>query len=261
MLIRLPLTSANTALPILQLWDWAPIRARLLQLPTLRAFYDFCDFSTLTIADSTRIAAVADLSPNARHLAAAADDRPTWNPTAYGFMGGASFYDNRMIAASGWTGVGLRYSVAGAQLASGADSTSRILVANTADNSANYYAALVSGSGWLRTFSADVDRNTGAGFTTEVQPWIMTADRRVSPGPISIRDFKGGVSAGTTTRLGPSGGIVVGGWSDSAAATNRFRGLIGHVAIFDEDLAMNPSVRELLAEYSRRRYRRAVSHG
>lgn len=243
-LIRLAETFNNGSLPQVTDYDSTGLLAALKAHASVQAMYDFTDSSTMVIADDL-VSSVTDISGNGHTLTAAGSDRPEFVADGLGANGGLLFNDNKMTCADLWSGAD-RVSVSALLYATGHDATSRIYLSDASDTFNSFY---ISGTANLTAYSADIFRTESALATTLYH--MLTCVDHVAD-TISIRT-QNGVTTGSTTRAKQSGGGNVGAWAD-AQAGNKYRGLLGHLFIFNEDLSDNDPVRTWVMEYTRRKY-------
>lgn len=247
---RIPRTFSNLNLPTLVDYDHARIKDQILALPSLRAFYDFTDYSTMTDAGGGLISAVADISGNGFTATATGTGRPTFSGGAMIVADGLLFNGtNKLVAANLFSGSS-QLSVAAGLYAVGTDGASRMYLSDASMATGNFYFG--AKNQW-RSHQADVVLDV-ADISTRRTSVISTMDSATN----ALHLYADGlIGTGTLARAAPSGDANIGSWHD-AVTTSRYIGVMGHLAVFTEDLSANDTARELVLEYARRRYRIAA---
>lgn len=248
LLIRVPGSFNNPALPRLVDYDVTQMRAQITNLPGLRAFYDFTDPAQITKDGANLVSQVNDLSGNDRHATASGADRPTFVPGAINGIPMLQFSGAQKLLVADLFSGGAKLTVAMGIYASTSDGTSRMLLADADDNGPNFYL----GSNIFRSFNADAELVV-SNLKTRITAPIFTANKTSGPMQISIYEGADEVSD-TTVRPMPVGGANIGGWND-AVTSNRYMGFMGHLIVLDQDASESQTMRDIFAEYSLRKYR------
>jgi hypothetical protein len=242
---RLPIRTNNTSLPVLIEYDTTDILNQILGHPTLRAFFDFTDATTMSLSAGL-INSITDLSGKALVASASGSERPTYDAAAVNGQPAATFSAAQKMVATDLFSGSTKLSVAAAIYSRASDNTSRMYVATATDQFGNYYA----GGDVLRSHAADVSLSV-PNLRNRMVNVVSTLDDDSN----ALHLYADGLDAtGVLTRALPTGTASIGAWHD-AVTTNRFDGHIGYLAVFDEDLAGNDTIRGLLEEYTARRWR------
>lgn len=241
---RLPFSTGNANLPKLIIYDTADILADILAWPSLRCFFDFSNRTTM-VETGGLVASVADLT--GRYTATAAvGARGTFNPDAHNGQPGLTCDGNQKYVVPALFPATERCSIAAAVKATDTTSTSRVFFADASDGNVNYFTL----ADQIRFMSGDVNLNVPS-LRHRMVNMIATADYVTDACSI----YSDGLSAtATTTRAGPSGDANIAAWND-ANAGGKFIGSLGYLAVFDEDLTHNATLRGLMDEYALRRWR------
>lgn len=242
---RLPFRTNNALLPVLVEYDTTDILSQILAHPTLRTFIDLSDSSKMTIS-SGLVSSVTTKGANVFTASAAGADRPTFTAAASGGQPAVTFNGAEKLNIVGLFSGGAKLSVSAAIHSTAPDTTSRMYLSTAAVNNGNFYA----GGDQLRSHQNDVFLDVPS-MRNRMVNVISTMDDDTDV----LRLYSGALSStGTLTRPKPTGDANIGAWN-TAATTNRFIGHIGYIALFDEDLSGNATIRALLEEYTKRRWR------
>lgn len=236
--------------PTLITYDSDKYRAQIAKLPSCRAIYEFCNLSSITKDDSNRVSQVNDLGPNALHLTATGDDRPTLVSGAVAGSFPAVYFDGTNKLQGEFFSGAERITVAISLLATGStDSTSRVFLSDAGAAQPNWICT----STQLRMLTTDVIATISSPSTTFFQPKFtldgVAAVGRIYPSTGTTNSFD------ALTRPKPSGAGNVGHWDDAAADGNNYIGYVGHMVVLDEDVTNNPAVNTLLDDYFQRLFR------
>lgn len=242
----LNVTSGNASLPRLVIYDASEILQQLLDWPTLRAFFDFSDRTTMTESGG-QVVSVTDLT-GTYTATAASGERGTYGAAAMNGQPGLTLTGAQKYAVPALMGTGTRNTIASAFMSTATDNVSQMLFADASTPAQNFYA----GGDNLLMYSAAVTLPVaGLRNRTVNGIWTMNVDTDAA----SIY-CDGLTIAGTSTQPFISGDANIGAWHN-ASATNRWIGHLGYLAIFDEDASQNATLRNLLDEYALRRWRLA----
>ncbi len=243
----LNVTSGNASLPRLVIYDASEILQQLLDWPTLRAFFDFSDPSTMT-ESSGQVVSVTDLT-GTYTATAESGERGTYGAAAMNgqpglTMTGAERYNVPALM----TGAAKITVAAAVQSTDSGAATSRMVLADAATASQNLYVrtdALYHFNGAVALpVSGMRDRPVNA-------IWAINHDTDAA------NLYADGLTAAGTSPIVPMDGAAnIGAWNDGVTS-NRFIGSLGYLAIFDEDASQNATLRNLLDEYALRRWRMA----
>lgn len=244
---RLPFSTGNTNLPLLINYDWNDIREDILAWPSLSAFFDFSDYSTMTESGG-EITQVVDLTGNFT-ATAGVGERATYGATAINGQSGLTFTGAQRYNVPGLMSSATKITVAAAvQSTDGGAATSRMVLADAATSSQNLYVrqdALYHFNGAV-TLAVPSMRNRLVNAI-----WAMNYDTDAAA------IYCDGLTAtGTSNIAVMTGDANIGAWNDGSAG-NRFIGSLGYLAVFDEDASQNPTLRGLLDEFALRRWRLA----
>jgi hypothetical protein len=248
-LIKLTETFTNPALPKLIDYDTSQSEAEILTLPTMRAFWDFSDASTITKDGGNLVSQVNDKSGGGRHWTASAN-HPLFSTTTMKGLPGLEFDGsaNRMQCAGLFSGNPTQ-TVAAAFYVPDYDGVSRALISDDTDNNQNLYL----GSTDFRFNAADVELEvSGASLEnmrSKVFFLIASGDAIADTCGLMTND---GQVTGSTGRAPWDGDATLGAF-DSGAAFHK--GAIGAMIVLDEDVFANATVKTLLADYFTRKFR------
>lgn len=241
---RLPFSTGNTDLPILINYDFSDILADILSWPTLRAFFDFSDLSTMT-TDGDEVVTVADLTGT---FLATADsgERGTYGTTAMNDQPGLILTGAQRYNVPGLMGDERQVSWASCFQSEATDTTSRMVMADADTLTQTLYV----GGDNIRMFSGATELAVPSLRNRPVNT-IWTMDYSTD----EINTYADGLTvAGTSNSAVMSGAVNIGAWYDSVT-TNRFIGALGYCAVFVEDASQDAALRNLLDEYALRRWR------
>lgn len=245
---RLPFSTGNTNLPVLISYDTSDILADILAWPSLRAFFDFTNPETMTQSGGL-VVSVEDLT-GTYTATAAVGDRAVYNPSAYHGQPGLTFAGAEKYAVPGlWSG-SAKIGVAAAVMSTAGDNTSRMIVCDADWATRNFYCA------------ADVVRHMNNAFNLLVPSFrgrmvnvIWGLDADANTGTIHADGLS---ASGTIPTDPPTDDGNIGAWHDAIGnKNNNFVGSMGYVAVFEEDLGQNATLRGLLEEFTLRRWRLA----
>lgn len=234
--------TASSSLPELIIYDYSDILGLILEWPTLRAFFDFSDLSTMTVA-SGAVVTVTDLTGN---YVATADsgERAVYGATAINGQPGLTFDGTQRYNVPNLMGTDTQ--VTWAACAKPTATGSRMILADATTATQNLYSngnniAHFNGAAPL-TVPDLVGRHVNVIWTMN-----YTTD--------AINVYADGLhSTGTSNRAIMSGAANIGAWNDGVT-TNRFTGNLGYLAVFTEDASQNTALRNLLNEFKLRRWR------
>lgn len=250
--IRLDTSFNNNNLKKLIDYNFEDIKSQILSLPTLRAFYDATDTSTMTFGAGGAVTQLKDLSANALHFVQATTSKaPTHSTAGLNGVGGLYFNGSQSMKAAGLFSGSAKGTVVVLMNASGSTTNaSKIVFSDAAQQSKAFYAQNTQ----LLAFNANVSLPVSS-VNTKILNFVTAYDSTSNTATIYA---EGKSNAGAMSALGaPTGAANLGTWTDTLS-NNNYIGYIGHVMIFDEDLSKNKVVRDLLTEYAKRKYRTDV---
>lgn len=243
-ILRLPFSTGNTSFPVLVNYDVQDVLADILAWPTLRAFFDFSDRSTMAESGG-QVVSVADLTGNFI-ATAGVGERATYNATVMNGQPGLTFTGAQKYVVPDLFPTSAVVTEAAAVLATEPTAASRIFLSDASDANVNFYTL----ADQIRFMSGDVYLNVPS-LRNRVVNMVASANYTTD----ACHIFSDGLSAsGTTTRPAPNGDANIGAWND-ANTGSKFVGSLGYVAVFNEDAAADPALRGLLDEYALRRWR------
>lgn len=246
-IVRLNESLNGTGLQKLVSYDTSKIRDELLKVTTLRGFYDLTDTSSMTLSGGN-VSQIRDLSGNNLHFNQVnTANNPTYTASAFGGAGGLSFNGNQHLLANSLFSASKVRTIALFIRARGTGN--RIILGKKTATTENIYASngsikLISGSVVLKTdiheysninIIGAYDATSGSGYLSADNISTSNISEGITPGVVFADD------------------VYIGRWADRATGS-QFVGDIGHVMVFDEDLSKNAAVRNLIAEYSMRKY-------
>lgn len=245
-IVRLNESLNGTGLQKLVSYDTSKIRDELLKVTTLRGFYDLTDTSNMTLSGAS-VTQVNDLSVNALHFKQAVTaSAPTFNAAAFGGAGGLAFNGSQWLTATNlFSSSKIRTIVLFFRAKS---SGTLILLSRASDAYENAYIgdthiSVLSGLGRIYTdIQSYQNINYVAAYNETIKSSTLYANNLTASNTADI----------SANRI-KAGNVNLGRWSDTNEAA-KFVGDIGHVMVFDEDLSKNAAVRNLIAEYSMRKY-------
>lgn len=245
-IVRLNESFSGTGLQKLVSYDTSKIRDELLKVTTLRGFYDLTDTSNMTLSGAS-VTQVNDLSVNALHFKQAVTaSAPTFNAAAFGGAGGLAFNGSQWLTATNLFSSSKVRSVA---LFFRTKAMGTLIILSRAD--ATYENAYV-GTGHISLVSGVSRINTDIHDYQNIN-YIAAYDGTTKGSTLYANTLTASNTADITANGIKAGNVNLGRWSDTNE-TSKFVGDIGHVMIFDEDLSKNAAVRNLIAEYSMRKY-------
>ncbi|MBE0441413.1 hypothetical protein EI164_04950 [Psychrobacter sp. FME13] len=245
-IVRLNESFSGAGLQKLVSYDTSKIRDELLKITTLRGFYDLTDTSNMTLSGAS-VTQVNDLSANALHFKQAVTaSAPTFNAAAFGGAGGLAFNGSQWLQAVNlFSGSKIRTIVL---FFRAKKSGTLILLSRAADTYENAYIgdthiSVISGFGRIDT---DIQSYKNINY-------IGAYDATTGQAKVYANELSSTNNDPFTISRVAAGAVNLGRWSDANEAS-KFVGDIGHVMVFDEDLSKNAAVRNLIAEYSMRKY-------
>lgn len=242
---RLPFSTGNTDLPILINYDYSDILADILAWPTLRAFFDFSDLSTMTESGG-EVVTITD--KKAGYVATAeVGERGVYTLTGMNGQPGLTLDGTKKYAVpSLMSASDTKVTWASCFMSTAGDNTSRMILGDADNQTHNLYA----GGDIVRMFNGAVDLSVPTLRNRPVNAiWTMAYLTDV------VNIFADGLTAAGTSNLAVmQGDANIGAWND-AQTGNRFIGHLGYLAVFTEDASANATLRNLLDEYALRRWR------
>ncbi|KGQ48628.1 hypothetical protein JL12_08705 [Gallibacterium anatis 10672-6] len=248
-IIRLNTVFTNKKLPTFLDRDVSMLEAELRAHPNLQAFWDFSDLDALKLSGE-KIVQVTDKSTFARHLQTDAGVAPSINRTLLGGIPSAHF-----------DGASAMESVDNVLNARWNKLTYVAFLIKTEVTTTNTIAMVGNTNAYVSLYISNSDIAANSGALRLKQPVIGT--------PLDIitsYDFKEAKS-GIITPEGSSfeqgakrtltdNKLYVGKWSDGANPDHgqNFKGYIGHLMVFNDYIANDPLMTDILQEYSRRKY-------
>lgn len=248
-IIRLNTVFTNKKLPVFLDRDVSMLEAELKAHPNLQAFWDFSDVGALKLTGD-KIVQVADKSVFGRHLTADVGVAPTFNQYVLGGVPSA-FFDGATAMQSIDNVLNARWSKL----------TYVIFLTKTETTTTNTIAIVGNTNAYVSVYISNSDIAANSGAVRIKQPVIGT--------PLDIitsYDFKSARSAiitpeGKATEQGTKrtltdNKLYLGKWSDGANPDRgqNFKGYVGHVMVFNDYIADDPLMIDLLQEYARRKY-------
>lgn len=241
---RLPFSTGNTALPTLVNYDYTDALADILAWPTLRAFFDFSDRTTMTESGG-EVVSVIDLTGNFQ-ATAASGARGVYGATVMNGQPGLTCAGSQKYVVPSLYPSSTVLTEAAAVLATDPTSTSRVFLSDASDGNVNFYTL----GDQIRFMSGDVALNVPS-LRNRTVNIIATANFAAD----TCQLYSDGLSAsGTTIRAAPNGDGNIASWND-ANTGGKFVGSLGYVALFTEDASQNVALRNLLDDYALRRWR------
>ena len=238
----LDVTNVNESLPELIIYDTSEILAMILAWPTLRAFFDFSDLSTMTESGG-QVVSITDLT-GSFVATAASGERAVYSATAINGQPGLTFDGTQRYNVPNLMGTDTKATWAAC--AKPTATGSRMILADAATNTQNLY----SNSNNIAHFNGAIPLTVPDLLGRHVNIiWTMN----YSTDEIHIY-ADGLTSAGTSNIAIMQGAANIGAWNDGVT-TNRFTGSLGYLAVFTEDASQNLALRNLLEEYKLRRWR------
>lgn len=246
-IIRLNTVFNNAKLKTLQDYNTDEIKSQLLSLPTLRAFYDATDVSTMTMSNNI-VTKLNDQSANQLHFVQAnTANAPTYDAQAFGHTGGLVFSGNQWLTATNFFASKQVGSIV--IFAKGASANLNILLSSATSATIALYTrdGVVSGL------------NGGTGVRADnahIRPtnYVLAYDTAASKAQIILPyDYTVISNHNGNTTINTSNAFL-GRWSLSKEDA-KYIGNIGHIMMFDEDLSKNQAVLALVQEYAKRKYR------
>lgn len=246
-IIRLNTQFNNNKLQTLQDYNTDTLKAQILALPTLRAFYDATDRTTMQLTGN-RVTQLNDQSINQLHFVQSnTTNSPTYDAQAFGHTGGLVFSGNQWLTAANLFGGKQIGSIV--VFAKGANPGLSIIISSASNTAIALYTrenaivALNGGTGitapnaHIRPTNITLSYDTTKKYAN-IEPSYEHSDTANSSGGVSIN-----VSAANLGR-----------WANNNES-GKYIGNIGHVMMFDEDLSANQAVLDLVNEYAKRKYR------
>lgn len=247
-IIRLNTTFNNAKLKTLQDYDTDTLKQQILSLPTLRAFYDATDKTTMTISGNL-VTRLNDLSANQLHFVqTTTSNAPSYDEQAFGHVGGLVFGGNHWLTANDLFKSTSQGSIVA--FIKGDQASNNIFFAPTTHKTFNFY---LRANDILFVSGASSINETHIGL--KAQQIIASYDTVRNTAQIisSATDAQSQRNNDPITRP-PDSPAYLGRWSDGQEA-GKFVGKIAHLMIFDEDLSKNQAVLDLVQEYAKRKYR------
>lgn len=244
-IIRLNTVFNNAKLKVLQDYNTDEIKSQLLSLPTLRAFYDATDVSTMTMSNNI-VTKLNDQSANRLHFVQSnTANAPTYNAQAFGHTGGLVFGGNQWLTATNFFGAKQVGSIV--IFAKGNSSELNVLLSSNSMTALACYTrqggiGAFSGATWARSQTAYIEPTN----------FVFAYDATAKIGNIITHNSTPDMSGINITIVRSTANL--GRWTDSSTSGN-YIGNIGHVMMFDEDLSKNQAVLALVQEYAKRKYR------
>ena len=246
-IIRLNTVFNNTKLKVLQDYNTDEIKSQLLSLPTLRAFYDATDVSTMTMS-SNIVTKLKDQSANQLHFVQSnTANAPTYDAQAFGHTGGLVFGGNHWLTATNF--------FAGKQVGSivvfakGLTSELSIMLSSESHVS----IALFTRNGLVGGL------NGGAivkAIDAHIKPtnYVLAYNTTENKAQIILPYDCTTTSANNGNTTINTSNALLGRWALNKENA-KYIGNIGHVMTFDEDLSKNQAVLALVQEYAKRKHR------
>lgn len=244
-IIRLDTKFQGERLKKLIEYDVSGVLADLLNVSTLRAFYDCTDVSTMTLGAGGKVTQLNDISGNNKHfLQSNTALAPTFTELAIGRTNGISFN-------------GAQYMRATDLFSASEERTVVILF---------YVGQEVAGNNMMMSAAGDLNenfykKNTGtSALSGSVNLSIANINNKIINGIYAYNKttkvsniYADGTNISGTVLTTKAGDVNLGRWADSNS-TAMFTGNIGHIMVFDEDLSKNKIIRDLVNEYALRKY-------
>lgn len=237
--------TASSSLPELIIYDYSDILGLILEWPTLRAFFDFSDHSTMTESGG-QVVSIADLTGNFV-ATAESGERAVYGATAINGQPGLTFDGTKKYNVPNLMSTATKITVAAAvQSTDSGAATSRMVLADAGTASQNLYVRQDALYHFNGAVALPVSGMRGRPVSSI---WAMDYDTDAAA------IYADGLSAvGTTNIAVMTGAANIGAWNDGVT-TNRFIGSLGYLAVFTEDASQNTALRNLLNEFKLRRWR------
>lgn len=243
---RLPFSTGNPLLPKLINYNYADVLSQLLAWPTLRAFFDFSDRTTMTETGGEVVSVAA--KAGAFTATAGAGDRGVYNASAFNGQPALAFNGSKYAVPGLFSG-GTKVTIAAGVMSTAPTTTSRMILASTTLTGRNFYA----GGDTVVHMNGAVSLPV-PGFRNRMVNTIWTLNG-AGGGSIYADDLN---ATGTVTTL-PAGNANIGAWYDAVGnENNNFLGNLGYLAVFEEDAGQSAVLRGLLREFVARRWRTAT---